>query len=115
MSRPIEFTYADCEFETADGIMLAGPMLTLELESDGSTFTVESVRNEGFAALGKPAGPAPVYVCDFINQWVKDDLAKGSASLLREAYEDAVRYEEGRAADDWADFKRDERRMLAAE
>ena len=116
MSRTIEFTYDDCEFETADGLVLGGPWLSIEFESDGETFTVESVRNQGFPALGKAASPAPAYVCDFVNQWVKDDLAKpADQSLLRQRYADEMRDEADRHAADWADFRRDERRMIAAE
>lgn len=116
MSRTIEFTYDDCEFETADGLVLGGPYLTVEVSTeDGETFTVESVRNQGFPQLGKPAGPAAVHVCDFIKQWAKDDAARGDLSILRKCYADEMRFEQERRADDYADFLRDERRMLAAE
>lgn len=116
MSRTTEFTYDDCEFETADGLILGGPYLSVEVSTDdGESFTVESVRTQGFPQLGKPAGPAPVHVCDFIKQWALDDAAKGEKSILRQRYHDEARYERDRRADDYADFLRDERRMLAAE
>lgn len=115
MGRTIEFTYDDCEFETADGIMLAGPWLSIEIESDGETFTVESVRNQGFPALGKPASSAPAYVCDFIKQWLADDLAKPfDKSVVREAYDEAVKRDREFDAANWADAQRDERRSMGA-
>lgn len=110
MARTIELTYDNCEFETADGLILGGPYLSVEIETDGESFTVESVRNQGFPTLGKPSGPAAAYVCDFIKQWVVDDLAKGDASLLRERYADELRDEAEREAGDWADYRRQQAR-----
>ncbi len=115
MATPIEFTHDDCEFETADGLILGGPYLSIDVESDGDTFTIEGVRSQGFPQLGIPAGPAAVHVCDFIKQWAIDDLAKGDDSILRRRYEEEMGNEAQRHADDWADYLREERRMLAAE
>lgn len=111
----IEFTHDDCEFETADGLMLGGPWLSIEIASDGDEFKIESVRNQGFPALGKPASAAPAYVCDFIQKWLADDLAKPSdKSIVREAYDAAVERERDFAAATWADAQRDERRSMGA-
>lgn len=116
MPAAIEFTYDDCEFETADGITLCGPWLSIEIESDGEKFTVESVRSQGFPEQGIKPAPAPAYVCDFIKQWAKDDAAKPEAkSRLRKAYTDQFHDAAERAADDYADWARDQRILIAAE
>lgn len=115
MPATIEFTHDDIEFETADGFSLGGPYLSIDVESDGDTFTIEGVRSQGFPQLGIPAGPAAVHVCDFIKQWAIDDLAKGDDSILRRRYGEEMGGEAQRRADEFADYLREERRMLAAE
>jgi hypothetical protein len=95
--------------------MLSGPYISIEIESDGASFTVEGVRSQGFPALGIKAGSAPIYVCDFISQWVKDDTAKDAdKSVLRQAYEQEMLARQQFEAANWADARRDERKHVGA-
>jgi hypothetical protein len=115
MPRTIEFTYDDCEFENAAGIMMSGPYFSLEIESDGETFKIESVRSLGFPLLKRPGGAVPAFVSDYFNAWLADDLAKpGDKSLIRSAYDAEMARQDDFAAGQWADHLRDERRMTRA-
>jgi hypothetical protein len=96
MGESIDFHLDNSEFETADGLILGGPWLTVEMSSDGSSFAVEAVR---FTGTHKAV---PVDCHDFVKRWIGHDLAKGRSSLVRQAYEAELSERADSRADDRA-------------
>lgn len=90
----IDFHLDNSEFETADGLILGGPWITVELSGNGIAFQVEAVR---FTGTHTPVS-TPAY--DFIKLWAVEDVLKGSKSLIRQAYTDALMERDAEREDD---------------
>ena len=99
LSEPFEFHIDNCEFETPDGMILGGPWTTVDLSSDGASFSVEAVR---FTGTHKAV---PVDCHDFIKRWLPFDLSKGPGSLVRQAYLAALIERDESRADDRAEWR----------